>query len=631
VRTKIMGIVLGLVALLGLGTTFWVSLMLEHVLRDQLEMRGASVTRDLAARATDLILTNNIFALHNLVHDTVQNNEDLLYAFVVDDRGQVAVHTFQTGMPRALLQANSAGPADRYHLELLSTEKGLVWDFAVPILDGKAGTARVGISERHLQAAVTAATQQLLFATGLAFVLAVVAAYALTWLLTRPVLQLVQVTLAVGRGDMTQRAPIWADDEIGRLGAAFNEMVRDLAGERDRSQAFSNQLLRRNRELAALHTIATTMSGPTALNDMLDRALQAVLKATGFAAGWVVLFDALGQIRAPVCWAGLSPDIAAREGRPPSPCPCRQAVVARRPLVVALDQACPALGAPLRGGGRIACHASVPLMAGDRALGILHIASEEPGSFGADDLDLLGAVGRELGVAVENARLWEEVRRKEELRGELLAKVITAQEEERRRIARELHDEMGQALTSLMVGLKVAAESENPQTHLAELRQIAANTLAGVRDLARDLRPSLLDDLGLLAALERYVAAYGAKFGVETDFQAAGFSGDQRLPPQVEVTLYRIIQEALTNVAKHAHAHEVCVVVERKPGSVVALVEDDGTGFVVGSYPASSLGVDQPGLGLYGMQERAALLGGTLTVESSPGQGATVRVEIPLE
>jgi len=264
-------------------------------------------------------------------------------------------------------------------------------------------------------------------------------------------------------------------------------------------------------------------------------------------------------------------------------------------------------------------------------LGVMKIAGDAPESFGRDDLDLLAAVGRELGMAVENVHLWEELRRKEELRGELLSKVIKAQEEERQRIARELHDQTGQALTYLLVGLKVAAESKTPQKHLAELREIAAQTLAGIRDLARELRPSVLDDLGLVAALQRYLAGYGPKFGLETDFQAIGFSDGERLLPEAEVAIYRIVQEALTNVAKHAQAKSVSVIVERRANTVVALVEDDGIGFRVADWLRPMPGQEQQrGLGLYGMQERAELLGGSLTVESSPGHGTTVRVEIPL-
>lgn len=630
VRTKIMGIILGLVTVLGLGTTLWVRFTLEGVLRNQLEMRGTSVARDLAARATDLVLTNNIFALHNLVRDTVQNNEDLVYAFILDEGEQVLVHSFEKGMPKGLRQANAAVPTDRYHLEILDTEEGLIWDFAVPIFEGKVGTARIGISERHLQAQVEAMTRQLLAATLLASWLGIAAGYLLTWVLTRPVLQLVEVTKAVGKGDLSQRAPVWAQDEIGHLSAAFNAMMDDLQQERQRSEEYNRQLLRRNRELAALNAVAFAVSGSLALKDMLERALRSVLEATGFSAGWIFLLDDTGHRGLVNCWAGLSSEIISRENQEVIPCLCHRAVEERRPLVITLQDTCPILGETLPNGGKLTCHATVPLIAKDRVLGVMNIAGDTLGAFSQEDLELLGTVGRELGMAVENVRLWEELRHKEELRGKLLAKVITAQEEERQRIARELHDEAGQALTSLLVGLKVAAESPTPQKHLAELREIAAQTLTGIKDLAKELRPSVLDDLGLVVALQRYLTGYSAKFGIETDFQAIGFGDGERLTPEMEVAIYRIVQEALTNVAKHARARSVSVVIERRANAVIALVEDDGIGFPVTDWRQPGLGPEQRGLGLYGMQERAELLGGTLALESSPGHGTTVRVEIPL-
>jgi signal transduction histidine kinase len=164
---------------------------------------------------------------------------------------------------------------------------------------------------------------------------------------------------------------------------------------------------------------------------------------------------------------------------------------------------------------------------------------------------LLTAIGQQIGVAVENAALYEELHQKERLRGQLLEKVITVQEEERKRISRELHDETGQALTSLMVGLKVlagAASLQEVQEKASQLRAVAAQTLDSVHHLALELRPSVLDDLGLVAAMQRYAKDWGENFGLRVDFQVTGL--DRRLSPQVETTAYRVVQEALTNVAR---------------------------------------------------------------------------------
>jgi len=238
-----------------------------------------------------------------------------------------------------------------------------------------------------------------------------------------------------------------------------------------------------------------------------------------------------------------------------------------------------------------------------------------------------GLEGKAL-VAAENARLYEELQRKEALRGQLIEQLWTVQEEERRRISRELHDHTSQALTTLLVGLKMLAEGQDTEQireRVAELRAIAAHTLEGVHDLAVQLRPSVLDDMGLVAATQHTATNFAGHFGIQVHFQAVGFD-DRRLSPAVETTIYRIVQEALTNVAKHARAQNVDILLEYRGDVVLALVEDDGQGFDV----EATLQRPKSGrLGLFGMQERAALVGGTLTVESSAG-GTTVLVEIPL-
>jgi signal transduction histidine kinase len=273
---------------------------------------------------------------------------------------------------------------------------------------------------------------------------------------------------------------------------------------------------------------------------------------------------------------------------------------------------------------------TVPIVSHERVLGVLGVASEDADTFSTDEVKLLEAVGQELGIAVENARLWDDLREKERVRGQLLEKVIGAQEEERKRIARELHDDTGQAITSLMVGLRAAGDASERTTRsrLDSLRDIAAQTLESVKRLARELRPAALDDLGLAAELERYVSSYRTNYGLNSDLQMTGFQNDGRLPSEIELALYRIIQEALTNIAKHAHAKNVSIVVERKPSAVVAIVEDDGQGFDTRAVLESPL--EESKLGLHGMRERAELVGGRLKIESTLGEGSSVFIEIPI-
>jgi two-component system sensor histidine kinase UhpB len=209
----------------------------------------------------------------------------------------------------------------------------------------------------------------------------------------------------------------------------------------------------------------------------------------------------------------------------------------------------------------------------------------------------------------------------------LSSQVIDAQEAERRRIARELHDETAQTLTSLLVRLRIlerANDLAQLRASTAELRELAHKALEEVRNMARELRPSTLDDLGLVAAAQSYTEHTAELLGFTVTFNSDRFP--QRLDPQVELVLYRVIQEALTNVARHARARHVAVTLTQENGCVVAIIQDDGVGFDLEAVMASK----ERGLGLIGMRERMSLVGGRLTISSWPGGGTTVRAEVPL-
>jgi signal transduction histidine kinase len=216
-------------------------------------------------------------------------------------------------------------------------------------------------------------------------------------------------------------------------------------------------------------------------------------------------------------------------------------------------------------------------------------------------------------------------------RQELLRKLATAHEDERRRIARDLHDQMGQLLTALGLGLKIAKDATpDPSPVRDRLQNLQALTdLIGreVHQLALELRPTALDDLGLQTALANYSERWTERSGIEVDFHAAD-SDVGRLPEEAETAIYRVVQEALTNVLRHAGARRVSVVLLRSAGQAVAVVEDDGVGFDTESVTAPA--GDGRRLGLLGMRERVALVGGTLTIESLPGRGTTVIARIPL-
>jgi signal transduction histidine kinase len=203
-----------------------------------------------------------------------------------------------------------------------------------------------------------------------------------------------------------------------------------------------------------------------------------------------------------------------------------------------------------------------------------------------------------------------------------LRRVVDAQELERTRLARELHDQTGQALTSILLGLKHlddVVETDEAREATASIRELVASTLQDVRRLAVELRPSALDDFGLVPAVERLASNLSEQSDLVVDVEAR--LGDSRLPPEAETALYRIVQEALTNVVKHAAARRVSITLVRKEASAVVVIEDDGRGFDPEAVRAGALGFT-------GMRERVELVGGRLTVEASPGAGTTLVAEV---
>lgn len=256
----------------------------------------------------------------------------------------------------------------------------------------------------------------------------------------------------------------------------------------------------------------------------------------------------------------------------------------------------------------------VPLVARDGPIGIVfaHDRRGRDPRFTNADLRLAEHFGERASVAVDLSR---------RVQRDSLRRVIEGQELERRRLARELHDETGQALTSVLLGLKTVETAEDLPAALVSLRKLVVATLQDVRRLAVELRPKALDDFGLVAALGRLAETFTEATGISVEFESQ--LGAERLQPEVETTLYRIVQEALTNIAKHAGARRVSVLLVRRPGLVNALIEDDGHGFS----PDEEV---RGGIGLAGMRERLALLDGRLTIESGRGTGTSLVAEVPL-
>ena len=273
------------------------------------------------------------------------------------------------------------------------------------------------------------------------------------------------------------------------------------------------------------------------------------------------------------------------------------------------------------------CWMGIPILSGGKIVGLYSVSRAQPNAFDPRDLRLAVALSAPAAVAIENAGLFEQLSAERGRLQSLSRKLVDLQENERRAIARELHDEAGQTLTSLKIGLRLLEQTSADsglRSRAAELRRIADDAQKGLHRLAANLRPPTLDHVGLVGALRQLTEDLSVSSGIRIELETVGYEDGERLPWRVETDLFRIAQEALTNALRHAEAGEISVLLDRRGGRLRLVVEDDGRGFPREGAAQSDR------LGLVGMRERAEILGGTLVVESLPGSGTTVVVEAPV-
>ncbi len=452
IRVKVLGIVVGVILMLGVAVILQMRWLLHTSLEQSLELQGIDLVNgareqiDALAVSGDWDTLNALLAALQTHYSSPVHNTLVSYMLVLDASGNLLAGVSEEVAPAALLTT----PLQETLIKVLHSDGHSIMDIAAPLPSG--GGVRLGLAEDHIDQTVSSVTTQLLSTTLIMVAFGFAPAFFLTWILTRPIYNLVEATHAVAQGDFTRQVPRWADDELGELAVAFNQMTQSLA-KADRE--------RRERELS---------------------------------------------------------------------------------------------------------------------------------------------------------------------RAQYVSGVIIAQEDERKRIARELHDSTSQSLTSLLVGLqnlKGASSPESLSDHIDELRAIIGNTLDEVRTIAWQLRPTMLDDLGLMSAMQRHIDDFQHRYGLSVDLLVTGV--DQRLPLEMETSIYRIVQEALTNVARYAQATSASVIIDRHADNLRIIIEDNGVGFD----PDLVKGQGKS-LGLQGIRERAALFGGRLDIESAPEKGTTLYVELPL-
>jgi HAMP domain-containing protein len=242
-RAKVTLLLFGIILLLGVMAVFQGRNDMRRYLGTELERRGLAIAEDLAANSTDYLLTDDLFGLYELVNRTKLNNPDVRYILIVTPSGRVKVNTFGEGIPRGLLEANTVAPGQRHQLRRIQTEEALIRDIAVPILEGKAGTVRVGMSDRSIEEAVRRNGRSLGLLVALAAALGLVTSYWLAYYLTRPLRQLLDAVHSVTRGNLSQRVPCPQRDEVGQIGRAFNVMTEALAEKENARQALMEKVI----------------------------------------------------------------------------------------------------------------------------------------------------------------------------------------------------------------------------------------------------------------------------------------------------------------------------------------------------------------------------------------------------
>jgi signal transduction histidine kinase/HAMP domain-containing protein len=403
------------------------------------------------------------------------------------------------------------------------------------------------------------------------------------------------------------------------------ELSRDISEEKRTKES----LVRRNQQLSIVNAVAITVNQSLDLRDILGRALDEVLNLTEIDAGAVFLQEeALGNLNL-MAYRGLSEEaarLASQLGMLDNSC----GGVREKGQIIIIPDLSRYRGRRARSLQRehLSTLVHVPLVAKGSTLGSMCVGTRKKRQFSPEEQELLTALGSQIAVAIENARLYAEVQQKEHVRGELFKKVINAQEEERKRIARELHDETSQSLTALIFAAEEGLEMDNldeVKRGLEGMRDLAQHTLDGVHKLIFDLRPSMLDHLGLVPALRWFADFRLEPKGIRVSIEEV--ASPRRLPAEVETALFRTVQEAINNIARHSAARNVNIIFCMDEEKAEVVVEDDGIGFDLDEINRK---VYTPrGLGLLGMRERLELLGGNLEVRTSPGSGTRLRIRVP--
>ena len=425
--------------------------------------------------------------------------------------------------------------------------------------------------------------------------------------ITDPISDLIAAAKEIAGGHFGRRIQAPTGDELEELARQFNLMAGQL---QESYTHLEQKVADRTKELATLNAIAAEVSHSLDLQEILDNALDEILEAMDMDSGQAFRLEE--EVLIPIARRGMPEEQLGSESRLSLRATLAgQAARQGQPVIWHPGTQPPEGLCDLAGDETLAVVVSVPLVAQGRPVGVVNLGSRQPRQITLEELSLLAAIGQQIGVAVENARLYEQAQQ-------------LAVMQERNRLARDLHDSVTQALYGIALYSEAAARQiqvgrqELASEHLAEIRTTAQESLCDMRLLIYELRRPVLKREGLAAALQARLEAVEARVGLETAFEQIG---DPELSAEAEEGLYWIAQEALNNVLKHARANQVSVRLQRNGEWITLEVADDGAGFEPDA-------LRDGGYGLCTMQERAIRLGGELIVTSRPGRGTVIRAEV---
>jgi signal transduction histidine kinase len=457
----------------------------------------------------------------------------------------------------------------------------------------------------------------LLIAIGLLGGLAL--AYGLSLVLTEQVKSLYTLSHQIKAGNYSARAKVWANDEIGQAQAAFNRTIASL----EQAQA---ALQKHNRELAAVNELSEALTLGQGVDAVVEKALKRVVFLMAADVGSIYLLEKEpARLRLKASQGFLPPEILQHLASADRGDGLMRSLLESGRIVAVEDlrtaSILPRQLADLLAQAGFVSWVCAPLKMEGEVIGVYHLGKRGPRTFNSHDLALLEMVGNVVGSSLSNAQLLRSLRRSEAELRRALHRAVELQEDERKRLARELHDEVGQALTSILIRLKSLQEANQAEIvqRIDDLRALTAQTIEELRRIAMDLRPAALDTLGITAALRWYTQQCSERTGL--DIQFSGPPDLERLSPGLELILYRVAQEGITNAIRHGKPQRIEVSLLKDATSIRLIVKDNGRGFNVAL-------LDQ-GLGLIGMRERVELLNGIFEVKTSPGEGAQLCVEIP--